>query len=46
MRIFFSSLAFALLMFSMNGCKKATTTTPVVNPPGNTGTGLIDPATL
>ncbi len=46
MRSFFSSLVFAILMFSMNGCKKATTTTIVDNPPGNTGTGLIDPATL
>ena len=46
MRSFFQCFFFAILILSLDGCKKSTTTTPVVNPPANTGTGLIDPATL
>ena len=46
MRSFFSCFSFVVLMFSLNGCRKASTKTPVVNPPANSGTGLIDPSTL
>jgi hypothetical protein len=46
MRPFLYCFFLAGLVFSLVGCKKTSTTTPVSNPPANTGTGLIDPATL
>lgn len=46
MRPYVKFFAFAVLLSSSISCKKSSITTPVVNPPANTGTGLIDPATL
>jgi hypothetical protein len=46
MTSFFHYFAFAILLLSAESCKKSSTTTPIVIPPTNTGTGLIDPATL